>query len=314
MLKYLAILLDDTSVSYCHYASGTKLNLMPIEILKEGIMFAMKNDLKIQYLLPNYELPVEYVNLMDTMFHDNIGFTGQEEMSTIVVIDGFDALKGHMKQLEKTKRYVIKTTINDFFTNYSLLKDVFEINISINVVFTDVENFSDDKAQIYESILMDLGTSLKDLILSGYSINTNLITDRIALNEMNNCGAGDTLISLAPNGRFYPCPAFYYHNEAGLDFGDITTGVNIPNQKLFTLRCSPLCKQCDAYHCKRCVWLNKKMTYEIKTPSRQQCVMAHVERNASMKLLDKFHEMDILSDKKIAPIDYIDPFDKFEII
>lgn len=69
MLKYLVILLDNTSISYCHYdVNITDNQLIPIEILKEGILFAMKNNLKIQYILPQYDLPQNYIELMDSMF------------------------------------------------------------------------------------------------------------------------------------------------------------------------------------------------------------------------------------------------------
>ena len=51
MLKYLVILLDDTSISYCHYdVEDREKNLIPLNVLKEGVLFAMKNDLKIQYI------------------------------------------------------------------------------------------------------------------------------------------------------------------------------------------------------------------------------------------------------------------------
>ena len=38
MIKYLVILLDDTSVSYCHYDNPSRQSsLIPIDALREGI-------------------------------------------------------------------------------------------------------------------------------------------------------------------------------------------------------------------------------------------------------------------------------------
>ena len=65
MLKYLVILLDDSSVSFCHYENGKGKNVMSLDTLQKGIMFAMKNDLKIQYVLPKHDLSQEYLDLMD---------------------------------------------------------------------------------------------------------------------------------------------------------------------------------------------------------------------------------------------------------
>ena len=76
---------------------------------------------------------------------------------------------------------------------------------------------------------------------------------------------------------------------------------------LYQFNYAAICKHCDAYHCKRCVWLNKKMTLEVNVPSREQCVIAHVERNASRCILHK--NKDAFPNFEIKEIDYLDPFD-----
>ena len=51
MMQYIIILLDDTSVSFCHYAnSQQKRHLMPLTTLKTGITYAMKENLNIQFV------------------------------------------------------------------------------------------------------------------------------------------------------------------------------------------------------------------------------------------------------------------------
>ena len=58
MLQYLVILLDDTSVSFCHYSNPIKeRNLIPLDILKKGILWATL-DLQRQT-----ETEIEMVNL-----------------------------------------------------------------------------------------------------------------------------------------------------------------------------------------------------------------------------------------------------------
>ena len=55
MIQYLVILLDDTSVSFCHYKNDRKKrNLIPLDTLKTGIIYAMKENLNIQFVYPNY--------------------------------------------------------------------------------------------------------------------------------------------------------------------------------------------------------------------------------------------------------------------
>jgi CXXX repeat peptide maturase len=128
---------------------------------------------------------------------------------------------------------------------------------------------------------------------------------------MNNCNAGVESITLAPDGNYYICPGFYIDNlETPLD--ESIRGVNIPNQYLYEIANSPICRKCDAWHCRRCVYLNKKTTLEVNSPSHEQCVISHIERNCSKQLLDNIKKvvMDYLPETEIEEIDYLDPFDK----
>ena len=129
------------------------------------------------------------------------------------------------------------------------------------------------------------------------------------LSEMNNCRAGETTITLAPNGNFYICPAFYYDNMDD-SVGDVNNGLFIPNQHLYKLDYAPICCHCDAYQCKRCIWLNRRMTLEVNTPSHEQCVAAHLERNASLKLLRNLQRNgNVFLEHEIKEINYLDPFE-----
>jgi len=50
---------------------------------------------------------------------------------------------------------------------------------------------------------------------------------------------------------------------------------------------------------------------EVNTPSHEQCVVAHLERNASQNLLTSIRKHGVfLPEMQIKEIDYLDPFDK----
>ena len=134
------------------------------------------------------------------------------------------------------------------------------------------------------------------------------MTDRILLDKMNNCEAGLENITIAPNGKFYLCPAFYYENPKN-SVGNLNEGLQIKNKQLLKLDHAPLCRKCDAYHCNRCLWLNQQTTWDINTPSHEQCVVSHLERNASKRLLEQLQSIGLFSDKSITEITYLDPFD-----
>ena len=73
-LQYLVILLDNTSVAYCHADNPlAERNLMPLETLRKAILFGMKQNLMIQFVYPNYELSEEYNQIIETIDHVKIG-------------------------------------------------------------------------------------------------------------------------------------------------------------------------------------------------------------------------------------------------
>ena len=315
MIEYLIIQLDDTSTSYCHYENPMrKDNLIGLDILKSGILFAMKENLMIQFVYPEYELPSEYKEVIETIDHSKIvsslceDETLRDEADVIVYHDWTGLSYG---KFEEGKSYVLRTTKADLFERYLFVKDVLSKVTRLNVVITDVESFREEDFARYKQVLEALSTCLEKLYADGKTPQLNILTDRMMLSAMNNCGAGDTNITLAPNGKFYVCPAFYLEDES--DFiGDLENGLNIKNKQLYRLDHAPICSHCDAYQCKRCIWLNRKTTLEVNTPSHEQCVLAHLERNASRELLSRLrkHGTFLSEQGEIKEIDYLDPFDK----
>lgn len=145
---------------------------------------------------------------------------------------------------------------------------------------------------------------------AGSLAEINFITDRMMLVNMNNCDAGITHLTVAPNGSLYLCPGFYYDNP-GNSLGDLENRYEIKNSRLLKLDHAPLCRTCDAYHCKRCIYLDKKITLELNTPSHEQCVISHIERNTSGRLLETLKPSQAMFREftTIPGIPYLDPFD-----
>lgn len=327
MIQYLVILLDDTSASYCHYENKRKEHkLISVEDLKAGIFYAMRENLMIQYILPDYELPSEYKEVMNSVDSHIIVSSSCEDKNAVEVADVIvfhDWTVLSYWQFEETKSYVLRTSKEDYFDRYLLLKVAIEKSSRINVVFTDIESFDDTDFEKYKQTLATLAVTVTMEYAKGHPVQFNLLTDRMMLKEMVNCGAGDSNITLAPDGKFYVCPAFYYDGvcdgkevslgdvcHKGYAIGSLKDGVDIKNPQLYKLDHAPLCRNCDAYQCKRCVWLNRRTTFEVNTPSHEQCVMAHIERNAARQLLADIRTFGtFLPDTDIKEIDYLDPFD-----
>lgn len=308
MLQYLVILLDDTSVSYCHAVNPlTSKNIMPVDVLSNAIFWGMKHNLMIQYVMPPYELPEDYCDLMETI--DNIKIGKDVEVYYGIPSD------------VHSSTVVLCISIYEMIENVFMIGRLLKQTKRLTINYIDIPLFKDEIINQYESALRVLMEVVISEILEGNKRELNILTDRTTLSGMSNCNAGISNITVAPNGKFYLCPAFYYDEmmkiDTGLNYkqpiydrsiGDLKIGVNIKNEHLLRLKNSPLCQSCDSFHCNRCLWLNQKITQEINTPSHEQCVVSHVERNISKelsaRLRDCGYEAQIIPD-----VNYLDPFD-----
>lgn len=311
MLKYLVVQLADDSVSYCHYENSLKSEqFISADTLKAAIRFGMVENLNIQFVYPKRALPDGYVEIIETIDHTKIMplSTPNVESANIVVCNSIAEIEN--SKLHKEQIVILRISskeINEVARIYDIAKDKC---VRLNIVITDIDKFSNAEFEEYRSILAQLGDKVQADIIEGNNMQLNLLTDRLVLKAMNNCNAGDEVITLMPNGRFYPCAGFYYDNPDE-DFGDLTRGVQIKNRQLFKLGYAPICRHCDAYHCRRCAWFNRKTTLEVNTPSHEQCVVAHLERNESGRILADIRKVyDFAPEIHIPEIDYLDPFVK----
>lgn len=308
MIQYLIILLDDTSVTFCHNANGREeRRLIPLETLKAGILYGMKENLNIQFVYPDYALPDEYNEVIEAVDHTKIKPASMAGGADVVVIDGLPQVGDGVCD---GKTYVLRLAKDEMFAGHDAIVRLLENATRLNIVLTDVETFTDEDFTKYKNVLEVLAKDVERMYAEGRQPQLNILTDRIMLDKMNNCGAGETNITLAPDGRFYVCPAFY-QQEGGYAVGSLEEGLDIKNSQLYKLDHAPLCRRCDAYQCRRCVWLNRKTTLEVNTPSHEQCVMAHLERNAARLLLTTIrkHGTFMPGKEEIKEIDYLDPFE-----
>ena len=301
MLKYLIVQLDDSSTSFCHYeCQEDSRNLISIDDLRCGLIWAMKENLMVQFVYPSYELPQEYLKLIDSV--DHIDIKANDCDVDVTIVNGLDDLSDEIAN--SNTPIVLRLKKSEFFENIKRIAKLSEVN----VIITDINTITEPEQEAYKNALQFLASAVKERITRRLASHINLLTDRMQLSSMNNCNAGIESVTLAPDGNFYICPGFYFDKEDNV--GNPKDGLNIPNQRLFKLEYAPICRKCDAFHCKRCVWLNKKNTLEVNTPSHEQCVISHIERNASRELLESLNSDGLVKSSQAIPeIDYLDPFE-----
>ena len=160
MMQYLIILLDDTSVNYCHCDNPyNEHRLINIDDLKAGIFYAMKENLMIQFVYPDYELPQEYIDLIASIDHHDIKPTGCGE-ADVYVIEDFK--KGYMPQ----DVMILRVTKNQLFESFGLISDLLRVVQRLNVVITDLETMTDGCLEQYNILLDKLAVVVKEDKLS----------------------------------------------------------------------------------------------------------------------------------------------------
>ena len=148
MMQYLVILLDDTSVAYCHCDNPHReRRLMPLETLRDGIRYAMKHNLMIQFVYPDYDLPQDYLDAIDTIDHHDIvpfprqGDVAVAENSKLKIENSAGAVV--VLRMKKAELFVSGDTVA------ALLRQVQRLNI----VITDLDTFTDADLLPYGALL-----------------------------------------------------------------------------------------------------------------------------------------------------------------
>ena len=204
----------------------------------------MKENLNVQFVYPDYALPAEYETIVESIDHVKIVSSHCEssdlkKAADIVVFNGWDDMENFAWNSEKA--YVLRTPKAELFERCDTLKTLLGKAGRLNVVITDVETFTETDFEKYKRVLASLSESIEKRYIDGQAPQLNVLTDRMMLEAMNNCNAGDEVITLAPDGRFYVCPAFYY--EQAYSIGSHTKSATLQTRirsNLSPLRCLPV--------------------------------------------------------------------------
>lgn len=312
MLKNLIIQLCDSAPSFCHYINNKWQlpRLMLAETLKKGMEWAMKRGLNVHIIFPDYEITSDLKSELEVLEIGSMASPKSKNSPDVFICKSIEELNELGNDLDNIVILNIKFT--ELNKNYDKIKESLLYLGRLNLTITNIAELDELDFDQYEFILKQFIPIIADEYKKGHFIQLNVLTDRLMLSEMNNCNAGINTITLAPNGKFYICPAFYYENPDN-SIGDTESDIKIPNHRLYMIKNAPICRSCDAFHCKRCIWLNQNMTNEVNTPSHEQCVLSHIERNASKLLYSQLKDNGIdFEVSEIKDIDYLDPFEKFQ--
>jgi CXXX repeat peptide maturase len=316
MITTIIVILRGDSVSFCYYDDKDKGpargEWISEERLSEVVGYAGDNSLLINFLHCNEELPQNLKAIIDGIPHIDImplNLLGKNNEG-IAVINECDI--DQICNIEESSENNLilrlpKSRLGELARIFESLIGKFK---RLNITLLGIDLYKDEDLEEYGN---QLGI-IRDILIGEYeegnSPEVNILSDRIILDKMNNCNAGFLHVTYAPNGHFYICPGFYYDDPEN-SIGSVAEGIKIKNEQLLRIDHAPICLNCDAYQCRRCVWLNRKTTLEINIPSHEQCVLSHLERNAAKSMLDylKKSNFNFKDYQDIEPLNNLDPFE-----
>ena len=279
----VVVLLSSYSTAFCvSDNSFQKEQLMPLATLQHIVETAKQEHLKLEFVFPEKELPCEYIELINSIEHLKITPAASKSVGDAIVLNGWNH---HSVSSLENAFCILRTTLAAFYNSVLELEPILKTADRLNLVFTDEEKFCKEDENPYRDALNQLSLLVLHQWRNGHKIHVNIITVRLQLSEMNNCNAGWKSVTLAPNGKYYICPDFFYADEED-SCGDLVNGLDIKNPLLYKLNHAPLCRDCGAYHCQRCVFLNKKKTLEVNIPSYEQCAKANIELSISKQFYE----------------------------
>lgn len=318
MYRYLLVILEKGAVPFCHYSnpfyySSAEPEFMPLEILGKIVEYARENGLFLNFLFGRHPLSLEYESLIGTIGHVKMIPVVLKDIypDGVPVLEADESMRFSELEADSERNLILSVTPTDLPHLSDMVASLWGKFKRLNLHLVGVETISSAQLDVYQSELKKIADRLAQLYRTGREIEINVISDRLLLNQMNNCDAGIKHLTIAPDGNAYICPAFYYDDEADTVgyWSDIIETTHA-NHQLLDLGCAPICSRCDAFHCKRCVYLNKKTTLEVNVPSREQCLASHVEREVSRLLLQSLRTVRPFDQfPAIASLTYDDPFD-----
>jgi CXXX repeat peptide maturase len=316
--KKINVVLSNKSSSFCHYKvrDNEEIEFIDIKLLKKIVDYAIERNLSLNFLYPEEKIPYNVDALINKCVHTKTipisNWNNEGKADLILTSEDVDNIENIANK--DGANITLRISVNQINGLSSIVDSILKKMDKVKIVFADIEKFVIDCISSYEKELGDIVGILTGYFRNGVSKEVNIITDRMSLKAMKNCMAGIEHFTAGLDGNFYICPAFYHESEMfhNPKIGSIEDEINIPENYLLKLEKSPICKLCDAYHCKRCFFLNKKMTEEINIPSEEQCVISHIERKATIKLMDELNNENgmLKCTSKIEELDYYDPFVK----
>jgi CXXX repeat peptide maturase len=263
--------------------------LIKPELLEKMLIWCTQNSVIPQIVFDDGLNSKSYFRILKKYEFNRICFSSKNwsKHSDIIVLNGYQIIESPniiLNTVLKVSNIVLRINKEELSSLDKIFYSIWKQFDRLNLILLDIETLSEAELNLYKAKINEISH-----FVSGFSPSDlpeiSFLTDRLHLKDMRNCNAGIDHITVDYNGNLYLCPGFVtdksYLKGKFTNFPEF----EIHNEELLHLDYSPICSVCDCFQCKRCFYLNHIGTFEINTPTHQQCNISHQEREASRKLM-----------------------------
>lgn len=315
--KSLYFLLSDSYTTYCSYENQITFDKeMDTKIILEGLNYAQENFMTPIFVhgengqtLKNREEYTAYdiLHIIPIRYYDEAKKQGFKRILPVYDIEDI------WKEKIFIDNVILNIKANEIKELSKAIDELIEFSNRININITELDRYFDEEEYRQQM------EKIRDKVIKIWEEEKilkeiNLLTDILFLDKHDNCQAGENTFVLSPVGKIYTCCAEYSNSEDSF-IGDIKEGiVKEYGARLHKIENSNLCRNCDAYQCKNCVYINRKNTKEYNVSPSFQCRKSHIERAISLELKNRIKDCELISSKNDSIVktnDFLDPIVEF---
>jgi uncharacterized protein len=297
---YIQIMTSDNITPHCHYRNWKNTNnVMSDKMITKAIDFCINNSYEYVFIgKPSENIKAKSPSTFYLI--DQNEYISNNDEQVIKIYDN------EIKNNDNVRNCILLVNRNNIDKLSVYIKELIVNKSRINIKLEDIENWTTIDIDRYENQLDILIDLLEEKYVAKEFVEIDVLTDILNSTKHYNCNNGEKTFTLAPNGKLYICPAFYFNDENDY-IGDLNSNsINI-NKNLMDINKSPLCSKCDAYSCSACKFMNKKLTSEYLIPSKIQCLITNKERNKSLVLQERLNKLGDKTINHIEKSEYDDP-------
>ena len=258
--KFLYFIIDENCTPICHYRGDKQGFSMSTQILEIGLEFAKQENMVPVFIGNPYRLLGKAAKKkLHIVYSDTI----DQELTNNPICEFIPVYNEHSVKNPVKSNYCIYTVTRDRLDYLPQdLETIGDYSCGINLKFLDVGQWEANDYSVYAAKLAGLDESIRS------KLNVIKHTNRCE----NSCRAGVSEFTLAPNGKLYHCPGYYYEApDSAICTVDEIEKIKSIDTSLYDHSKSPKCTECANTHCEKCTLKSFLFTGFANLPAVEFC-------------------------------------------